>query len=237
MRAWTATAAVHEGPSYDPKAERVLIDPRGLVVLAETTVGRADATQPPLSQRVVDHFAVHAQGVDRIESPTHLEAFVRALLEGGPWRALATANRSGGNAAVIALAIANGMWSLASVGDARAYRVRDQSVELVVRDHTLFTQRLDAGELAETDFFSFAHHTVVNELLGMNEVITVRTSSGRIVAGESLVLCTHHLWQGPGPIETRQRLLAIRNELDADTVLRALHENGREGAAVVVNFL
>ena len=80
------------------------------------------------------------------------------------------------------------------VGDSRCYRVRDGTISLLTRDHSLLEDYKEAKpDLTEEEERNFPHKNVITRALGMRETVQVDIGGHQIESGDIYVLCSDGL--------------------------------------------
>ena len=83
---------------------------------------------------------------------------------------------------------------LCHVGDSRAYRIRDGTIEQLTRDHSLLEDYKEAKpDMTEEEERNFPHKNVITRALGMRGTVQVDISGHEIQAGDVYVLCSDGL--------------------------------------------
>ena len=143
----------------------------------------------------------------------------RILLEGDLHPDLA-----GMGSTVVALLVAGDKAFVASVGDSRAYLIRDGTIALLTEDHSLFFELVRQGRMTRAAAARFPYKNVVTRALGMRGVIEADCFDLDVLPGDRLVLCTDGLHgvvddetilaiAGTGPVQQAvDELVARANE-------------------------
>ncbi|RMH42052.1 MAG: Stp1/IreP family PP2C-type Ser/Thr phosphatase [Deltaproteobacteria bacterium] len=80
------------------------------------------------------------------------------------------------------------------VGDSRAYRIRNGTVEQLTRDHSLLEDYKEAKpDMTEDEERNFPHKNVITRALGMRETVQVDIRAHQIEDGDMFVLCSDGL--------------------------------------------
>jgi serine/threonine protein phosphatase PrpC len=116
---------------------------------------------------------------------------------------------------------------VASVGDSRAYLVRDGSPEQITRDHSLVAQMVEHGLISPEQARCHPHRNIIMRSLGMREVVDIDCFARSLAEGDVVVLCSDGL---TGHVSDREiaRLVTAQS---AQAATRALVElaNARGG--------
>lgn len=80
------------------------------------------------------------------------------------------------------------------VGDSRVYRVRDNQIQQLTRDHSLLEDYKEAKpDMTEEEERNFPHKNVITRALGMRETVQVDIRAHQIKSGDVYVLCSDGL--------------------------------------------
>ncbi len=83
---------------------------------------------------------------------------------------------------------------LAHVGDSRIYRLRDNKLEQVTRDHSLLNHKIDLGELTtQEQIDNFKHGNVIVRAIGLKDYVRPETQVQERVRGDVYLLCSDGL--------------------------------------------
>lgn len=111
------------------------------------------------------------------------------------------------------------------VGDSRAYRLRDGSLERLTRDHTVVQQLVDRGRLTDEQARLHPRSSVLTRALGIEREVETELYDGRVRAGDRFLLCSDGLTamlpedrvrqlleEAGEPTAVAERLVAAANE-------------------------
>lgn len=80
------------------------------------------------------------------------------------------------------------------VGDSRAYRIRENAISQLTRDHSLLEDYKEAKpDMTEDEERNFPHKNVITRALGMRETVQVDIRSHPVQSGDVYVLCSDGL--------------------------------------------
>jgi protein phosphatase len=80
------------------------------------------------------------------------------------------------------------------VGDSRVYRVRDNGITQLTRDHSLLEDYKEAKpDMTEEEERNFPHKNVITRALGMRESVQVDIRAHQIKSGDLFLLCSDGL--------------------------------------------
>ncbi len=118
--------------------------------------------------------------------------------------------------------------AIAHVGDSRAYRLRDQHLELLTQDHTWVNEQVVAGYLSEEQAKSHPLKNVVTRALGGDGEVLVDVIETKVRPGDLFLLCSDGLTTMLSDQEIHERIVA---DLSLEEVGRRLIDdaNARGG--------
>jgi len=83
---------------------------------------------------------------------------------------------------------------IAHIGDSRAYLFRDNSLQLLTRDHSLVNELLQKGELTQEEAINHPRRNILTRALGTDEVPQIDLYDLLVQPGDILLLCTDGLY-------------------------------------------
>lgn len=107
------------------------------------------------------------------------------------------------------------IYVIGHVGDSRAYRLRDGSLEQLTRDDTWVQQQIDNNVMAPQDAKRSPYAHLLTQCLGLDDPPTPQIMSGRADDGDAYLLCTDGL-VGMLDDEAMQELLSRNGGPPAD---------------------
>jgi protein phosphatase len=125
---------------------------------------------------------------------------------------------------------------LAHIGDSRAYRFRDGSLEQQTTDHSLANEYVRMGILSDEDLEFFPYKNVITRACGLSEEVEVACSYNPVSPGDIYLLCTDGLTDMVEPDEITS---ILESDESLDQVCRRLVETanqhgGEDNVTVVV---
>jgi serine/threonine protein phosphatase PrpC len=105
---------------------------------------------------------------------------------------------------------------VAHVGDSRVYRLRDETLERLTRDHSLANQLVERGYLKPEEVASFPRRNVITRAVGTHETVEVDTKIVDVRSGDAFLLCSD----------------GLHGELDDDEIAAIVRASARPAAAV-----
>lgn len=162
---------------------------------------------------VADGMGGHAAG--EVASRIAVEEIVVALREADPAdrrgalvedaiqranaRIVAEADRDprhrgmGTTVTVLCVDAQSGRYTIGHVGDSRAYRFREDRLELLTRDHTWVQLQVEAGRLSPQEARVHPYSSVLMQALGTHEALQPDLLEGCARAGDLYLLCSDGL--------------------------------------------
>ena len=140
------------------------------------------------------------EALDQLPAPTGLEQFVDSailalkkvnhdLIE------LAGSNDFGRSigSTVVGLAIADGQFKCFWAGDSRAYRIRDDHIVQLTRDHSMVQDLVDAGMLKPDEAVDHPNSNIITRAVGVAQDLRVDMVSGDARPGDQFLLASDGL--------------------------------------------
>jgi formylglycine-generating enzyme required for sulfatase activity/serine/threonine protein phosphatase PrpC len=141
-------------------------------------------------------------------------------------------------AALVAAVVRGEQAHIASVGDSRAYLIREGAVHLITHDHTLVQQLVDEGAISPEEAREHPRRDVVLRMLGMEETVAVDVFDLRLRPDDALVLCSKGLIRALGNDEIAQIVANASPRNAAETLIRrAAEKGGKENMTVITALL
>jgi PPM family protein phosphatase len=113
----------------------------------------------------------------------------RAILD----RAMQNPSHAGMGTTVVGIWVADGLASIAHVGDSRAYISRHDGFESLTRDHSLVEAQVQAGLINREESLQSEHQNVLLRALGREPDVQVEMGETPVAAGDQILLCTDGL--------------------------------------------
>lgn len=82
---------------------------------------------------------------------------------------------------------------LANIGDSRAYRIRDQSMVQLTRDHSYLQEQIDAGFLSQEEARVSENRNLVTRALGIESIANADIDEHATLPGDIFLLCSDGL--------------------------------------------
>jgi serine/threonine protein phosphatase PrpC len=123
-----------------------------------------------------------------------------------------------------------------NVGDSRAYRLRDGSLEQLTSDHSFTAELVRQGRLRADEAVDHPERAILTRALGVGPSVDVDQEVHTVTTGDRLLLCSDGLWSEVTDDELRT---SIESDSDLDSVARAVVDHalaagGRDNITVVV---
>jgi protein phosphatase len=109
---------------------------------------------------------------------------------------------------VVAVLGLDGQVVLAHVGDSRIYRIRDDQMVQLSRDHSLVREQVDLGLLSAEEAQVAPHRHLITRALGLKESVDVDLTEQPALPGDLLLLCS----DGLSDLLEDEEMLAIIRE-------------------------
>jgi PPM family protein phosphatase len=177
---------------------------------------------------VADGMGGHAAGeiASQLAART-LEEWVSAHADDEPPADMLTAGASEANARVFeaqrrdrslagmgstltALFFRDGKYYIAHVGDSRAYRLRDDKLEQLTRDHSLVWHLYESKVLEKAELSRHPQKNLITRSIGSHPQVEIDLEQGEGLPGDMYLLCSDGLTDGVSEEEIAQALSANR---------------------------
>lgn len=126
---------------------------------------------------------------------------------------------------------------VAHVGDSRLYRLRDDFLTRLTRDHSLLQEQIDKGMIAPAEARFAQHRNLVTRALGVAPSVAIELNDYGVLPGDVYLLCS----DGLSDMAEDHEIAAIMTEFSANAQLcaRQLVEianehGGRDNVSVIL---
>jgi serine/threonine protein phosphatase PrpC len=99
----------------------------------------------------------------------------------------------GMGATVVAVQWMNDVLSIAHVGDSRAYRLRNESLEQLTQDHSFTAEQMRLGQISELEAKASGLQNILTRAVGVEPELEVETSEQTMMDGDIILLCSDGL--------------------------------------------
>lgn len=125
---------------------------------------------------------------------------------------------------------------LGHIGDSRCYRLRNQQLQQITKDHSLLQEQIDAGLIT---LEQAAHSTIKNlvtRAVGVDDVVMLEVNEHGVQSGDLYVLCSDGLSDMVDDASIARIILSDRNlEQKAGDLIDAANANGgRDNISVIL---
>jgi PPM family protein phosphatase len=203
----------------------------------------ADGMGGHAAGEVASHLAIEALAHLAEQPPAQTEDVVRVLREANR-RILESQAQSpeqrgmGTTVAGLTVVDAGGRehWVVFNIGDSRVYRLADNRMSLVTRDHSEVRELLDAGLIDADEASRHPMRNVITRSLGSDPAPSPDVWVLPPTPGERFVVCSDGL---SGELDDREIMLVARQYADPqvaadELVAAAVRAGGRDNISVVV---
>ena len=169
------------------------------------------------------------------------QARLRSIIQEANRRIYARASRdpevSGMGTTVTAALLAGDQVAVGHVGDSRAYRVREGTIEQLTNDHSLVADLVRSGRLSPEEAELHPQRSVITRALGTDPAVEVDSFSAEVRPGDVFLLCSDGLTT---MIDDATVLESLSSSADLAAAARALvtaaNRGGGEDNVTVVLF-
>jgi protein phosphatase len=123
------------------------------------------------------------------------------------------------------------------VGDSRLYRLRDDVLEQVTRDHSLLQEQIESGLISKEDARQSHNKNLVTRAVGIDPEVQAEIHSHEVLVGDIYLLCSDGLNDMIEDEEIQMTLVALRSnlELTAQQLVQAANDaGGRDNVSVML---
>jgi serine/threonine protein phosphatase PrpC len=171
-------------------------------MVVETTLQAFRSSSPDLSTGKRLHRALQQ---------ANMEVHNRAL-------AVPELRRMATTATAIAVNLNEGMLYAAHCGDCRLYRVRDNRIEQLTRDHTVIGERVRMGLMTAERARTHPDRSTLSRSLGQDLIPSIDRLTAPMQQHDRLIVCSDGLWS----VIPDTELEKLTRDCDADTACRRL---------------
>ena len=135
---------------------------------------------------------------------------------------------------VVAVIVYDGFAHIAHVGDSRAYKINENGIEQLTRDHSLVQELIERGKLTLEEAANHPHKNLITRALGVSSTVAVDYCSSMITDSDTLLICTDGL---PNYVDENDIFAAVQDggiyDL-ADKLVNMANDNGGGDNTTVV---
>jgi protein phosphatase len=127
--------------------------------------------------------------------------------------------------------------TVAHIGDSRLYRMRNDILEQVTRDHSLLQEQIDAGLISREDARNSHNKNLVTRAVGIDPEVEAEVHSHDVEEGDIYLLCSDGLNDMIEDEEIQMTLITLRSnlELTAQQLVQAANDaGGRDNVSVML---
>ena len=103
----------------------------------------------------------------------------------------------------------NNGFIIGHVGDSRTYRLKNNNLKQLTKDHSLVQDQLDQGLISYSEARRHTRRNIILRAVGVNEAITIDVIKGKINTGDLFLLCSDGLTD---MVEDFDILRVLRNQ-------------------------
>jgi PPM family protein phosphatase len=127
--------------------------------------------------------------------------------------------------------------AVAHIGDSRLYRMRNDVLEQITRDHSLLQEQIDSGLISKEDARQSHNKNLVTKALGIDPTVEPEVHVYEVQPDDVYLLCSDGLDDMIEDEEIQMTLVALRSNLDlsAQQLVQAANDNGgRDNVSVIL---
>jgi len=125
-------------------------------------------------------------------------------------------------------------YSCVWAGDSRVYRVRDNTIEQLSRDHTEAQELVDNGTLTQEQARTWPRRNVITRAIGIFDDPELEDKHGPIEPGDTFLVCSDGLTGHLSDPEIRDAVVAMRPQEACDSLIATTLERGASDNVTIV---
>jgi PPM family protein phosphatase len=123
-------------------------------------------------------------------------------------------NCAGMGTTLVACLFYDNFLTVAHVGDSRLYRLRNDTLEQVTRDHSLLQEQIDSGLISKEDARSSNNKNLVTRAVGIDPDVEAEVHSYDVEVDDVYLLCSDGLNDMIDDEEIQMTMVALRSNLE-----------------------
>ena len=127
---------------------------------------------------------------------------------------------------VVGLAIAGGEFRCFWAGDSRAYRIRDNQIVQLTRDHSMVQDLVDAGMLRPDEAVDHPNSNIITRAVGVAPELRVDTVAGDVKPGDQFLLASDGLTRMVDDLELVANLTSATPDSAAERLIETVLSRG-----------
>lgn len=127
--------------------------------------------------------------------------------------------------------------SVGHVGDSRLYRLREDSLEQLTRDHSWLQEQIDSGKMAREEARDSPNRNLVTRAVGIDPEVETEIHTYAVQPGDIYLLCSDGLPEMVVDEEIELTLRALKSNLAlaAEQLVQQANDNGgRDNVSVIL---
>ncbi|MDM8529517.1 protein phosphatase 2C domain-containing protein, partial [Anaerolineales bacterium HSG24] len=131
----------------------------------------------------------------------------------------------GGGTTVVAVVLYDDSLICMNVGDSRAYLLRDGTMSLISKDHSLVSRLVEMGKITEEQALTHPRRNVLYQALGQGSDVEIFDYQTKLKLNDIIILCSDGLWgevpdriieqvltESETPLEAGEDLITLANQ-------------------------
>lgn len=127
---------------------------------------------------------------------------------------------------IVAAIVKDNVACIAHVGDSRIYKISEDSIEQLTKDHSLAQEMLDSGQITAEQFENYPRKNIITRAVGVGERVDIDFNFVDLAENEALLLCS----DGLSGLLSTEEILSIYNQTEfsslADKYIEIANEKG-----------
>lgn len=123
------------------------------------------------------------------------------------------------------------------IGDSRLYRLRDDKLEQITRDHSLLQEQIDSGMISKEDARHAPNKNLVTRAVGIDPAVEAEVHTYPVQQGDIYLLCSDGLPDMVPDEDIENTLASLKANLNlaAEQLVQQANDNGgRDNVSVIL---
>jgi PPM family protein phosphatase len=234
MRIGDQTGRTDAGRKRRRNEDAYVLDPP-LFVVAD---GMGGAQAGEVASRLAAAAFREFHEADALAPEARVEAIIQEANRRIFERARADAAASGMGTTLTAALVGDERVVIGHVGDSRAYRIRDGSLEQLTQDHSLVADLMRSGRLTQEEADAHPQRSVITRALGTDADVDVDMFSVEVAPGDVFMLCSDGLTTMVGDDRIVDVVARHRDDLEraAKELIADANRSGGDDNVTIVFF-
>ncbi len=146
------------------------------------------------SQAAIDYIANNLRDVDNYFDFHEMDRFINRVNSDIIKKSVHNPNLSGMATTLTLCILDNQNLSISQIGDSRAYRINDDGIKQLTKDHSLVQMLVDEGRISEEEARLHPQKNVITKALGTDSKVNIDLFNYTISADDTFLVCSDGLY-------------------------------------------